>query len=56
MENQKITIELTVQQWNVVMGAVGSRPYAEVAGLIEEMKSQANVQLQAANESENSQQ
>ena len=39
MEN--ITITLPVQSWNVIMNALGQRPFAEVVDLIAELKKQA---------------
>ena len=41
----KLSIELTVDQWNVVINAVAQRPFAEVSGLIQIMQSQAISQL-----------
>lgn len=41
----KLSIELTVNQWNVVLNAVAQRPFAEVSGLIQEMTQQANSKL-----------
>ena len=47
MEDKMVAIELTVAEWNVVMNAIGQRPYMEVAGLITKVKSQADEQLAA---------
>jgi hypothetical protein len=47
MENVNVNITMTVAQWNVVMGALGQRPFAEVADIISAIKSQADVQLVA---------
>lgn len=44
-EEAKLSIELTVNQWNVVLNAVAQRPFAEVSGLIQEMTRQANSKL-----------
>jgi len=44
----KLSIELTVNQWNVVLNAVAQRPFAEVSGLIQEMAQQANSKISAA--------
>lgn len=49
MEN-KATIELPVDAWNVVMNALAQRPFAEVAGLIAEIRKQADEQLNKAEE------
>ena len=45
MENQKISIELTVAQWNTVMQGVGNTPYIQAADIIDSMKSQAKTQI-----------
>lgn len=47
MEDQKLTIELTVAQWNGILAVLGQRPFAEVAGIIGEIKSQADAQFAA---------
>jgi hypothetical protein len=39
---EKISIELPVQAWNVVMQALAQRPYAEVFELIAELKRQGD--------------
>jgi len=39
---EKISIELPVQAWNVVMQALAQRPYAEVFELIAEVKRQGD--------------
>ena len=45
MESKQIDIPLTVAQWNVIMGALGTRPYVEVVDLINEIKSKAAPQM-----------
>lgn len=45
MENQEVSITLTVAGWNAVLAALGQRPYAEVAAIIEGIKVQAAQQL-----------
>jgi hypothetical protein len=45
MENQNVNISMTVAQWNVVMNALGQRPFAEVAEIIGLIKTQAESQL-----------
>lgn len=45
MENKEVSITLPVQAWNVVMNALGQRPFAEVADLIASIKKQAENQL-----------
>lgn len=46
MENKEVSITLPVQAWNVVMNALGQRPYVEVAELIANIKVQAENHLQ----------
>ena len=45
MEN--ISITLPVNSWNVVMNALGQRPFAEVAELIAEIKKQGDAAIQS---------
>lgn len=45
MDNREVNITLTVAAWNAVLAALGSRPYAEVASIIEAIKIQAAQQL-----------
>jgi hypothetical protein len=42
MEPIKIAVMLTVPEWNVVMNALGGRPYLEVADIINSVKGQAD--------------
>lgn len=43
MEN--ITITLPVNAWNVIMNALGQRPFAEVVDLIAEIKKQGEAAI-----------
>jgi len=45
MDAKEVSITLTVAGWNAVLAALGSRPYAEVAAIIEAIKMQAAQQL-----------
>jgi hypothetical protein len=45
MEQVSISITMTVAQWNVVMTALGQRPFAEVTDIIGNIKAQADAQL-----------
>jgi len=45
MEQISVSITLTVAQWNIVMTALGQRPFAEVADIIANIKAQADEQL-----------
>ena len=40
MENLPIDIKLTLGQWNVVLNALGQRPFAEVNEVIAAIKAQ----------------
>lgn len=42
---QKINIELPVAAWNIVMNALGNRPYLEVAEVIQSIREQAQSKL-----------
>ena len=44
MEN--IKIELTVEETNIVLNALSSRPYMEVCGLINKIQTEGNKQLE----------
>ena len=45
MEQVNVSITLAVAQWNVVMTALGQRPFAEVADIIGNIKAQADEQV-----------
>lgn len=45
MSDNKITITLSVDEWNVVMNALGNRPFAEVSNVISSIQSQASTQV-----------
>ena len=45
---QTLKFEFTVDQANMILGALGAQPYQQVAGLIEAIKQQAAPQVQAA--------
>ena len=55
MENKRISIELTIAQWNIVMQGVTGLPFAQVAEIVPEMKSQAEAQIRAIGMSTESQ-
>lgn len=50
MEQQNITLELTVQEVNAVLGALAKRPFEEVANLFSKVQQQAQSQVQQAPE------
>ena len=45
---QTVKIELTVQEANLVLNALGQMPYIQVAEFIGKFKTQADSQLQSA--------
>lgn len=48
MENQKVSIELSIAECNYVMQALFNMPYAQVVGLIETIRQQAQNQINAS--------
>lgn len=48
MEEKVITITLKTPEWNMVLNALGGRPYGEVVALVGEIQRQANEQLNPA--------
>ena len=42
MENMAINITLTLGQWNLVLNALGQRPFAEVNEIISAIKTQGD--------------
>lgn len=49
----KITLEFTVDEVDVVLGALGNEPFVKVADLIGKIRTQAVPQWQAIQESQN---
>jgi len=47
MDEKEVSITLKVSQWNVVMQGIGNLPYFQAVSLVDEIKSQANSQLNA---------
>lgn len=45
---QKITLDLTVEQVNVILAALGRMPYLDVVSVIEEIRKTAQEQLTPA--------
>lgn len=41
-------IELPEETWNIVLNALAERPFKEVAGIVQEMQTQAQAQILAA--------
>ena len=48
MEQTSVTIAMTVNQWNVVMKALGELPFKESADIINTIRAQAEKQLTPA--------
>jgi LPS sulfotransferase NodH len=46
MENKKITFEVTIEDANIILNALSTQPFAQVAKLINELQGQAANQLQ----------
>ena len=44
----QIKLSFTVQEANLVLAALGQRPWAEVSGLMEKIKAEGEAQLVAA--------
>lgn len=44
--DKHVIITLPVGAWNVVLNALGARPFSEVADLMGEIKRQADIQVQ----------
>jgi|LauGreDrversion4_2_1035121.scaffolds.fasta_scaffold1757685_1 hypothetical protein len=44
MNEKNITVSLPPEKWNIIMNALGQRPYVEVADLIFQIKKQADEQ------------
>jgi hypothetical protein len=42
-----MTLELTLEQINIIMGALGNAPYVQVAAVIAEIQKQAAPQIKA---------
>lgn len=45
MEPKNVTVNLPIEAWNVVLNALGQRPFVEVKSLIEEITNQAQGQI-----------
>ena len=45
MNETSVTIAMTVNQWNIVMKALGELPFKETADIIMSIKAQAELQL-----------
>lgn len=45
MENQKVSVTLTVSEWNIVMGSLGKMPFEQVVSVVNQIKEQAEPQL-----------
>ncbi len=45
MEGLKVSVDLAVAEWNVVINALAQRPYIEVADIIANVKTQAEERM-----------
>ena len=57
MQNEKpaIHLELSIEEINMVLTALGQLPYVQVVGLVENIRKQAEGQLAAKTEANNNQ-
>jgi hypothetical protein len=46
----KISIHLSINEWNIVLNALGQRPYLEVVDLIAEIKRQGETAVKLSTE------
>jgi hypothetical protein len=50
MEPVKVSVELTIPEWNVIINGLAQRPYIEVADIISSVKAQAEERINNLNE------
>lgn len=50
MESQKVSIELSLGEWNAVLSVLANGPFVTVAPLIETIRSQAQSQISKPSE------
>lgn len=50
MEPVKVSIEMTISEWNVVINGLAHRPFIEVVEIITSIKSQAEARMTNLNE------
>lgn len=48
-----LLFELTLDESNVILGALGDQPYVKVAELVNKLRTQAMTQIEAANQRQN---
>jgi hypothetical protein len=54
-EKQVIHLELTIDEVNLILTALGQLPYVQVVGMVEKIRQQAEVQWTAKTEATNNQ-
>jgi len=47
MENPEITVELTLNEINMILASLGKHPFDEVVALVGKIRSQGEAQIQA---------
>lgn len=52
MENPEITVELTLNELNMILASLGKHPFDEVVALVGKIRSQGEVQIKALQEAE----
>lgn len=53
MGNLPVPVTLTVDQWNIIMFALGKMPFADVVAVVSDIKRQADPQILEAQEAAN---
>ena len=51
MENENVTVTLTVGQWNALLGALSTAPfqvYTQIMGIVNDLQAQAAPQVEEA--------
>jgi hypothetical protein len=49
---EKLSITLTVNEWNVIMASLGKMPFEQVVNVVNEIKKQAEAQMISARNDE----
>lgn len=52
MENPDLTIELTLNEINMILASLGKHPFDEVVALVSKIREQGEVQIKALQEAE----
>jgi hypothetical protein len=52
MENSDLTIELTLNEINMILASLGKHPFEDVVALVSKIREQGEVQIKALQEAE----